>query len=90
MNTQFQSIMERLAEVVGAKKPGSKVLNKTLAQELGLTPQYFAVIKKRGKIPYMSLALFAHKEGINLNWLLLGSSPKHLITQSSPQTHALI
>jgi hypothetical protein len=82
--------MERMAEVVAEKEPGTKVLNKTLARELGLTPQYFAVIKKRGKIPYMALALFAHKEGINLNWLLLGAQPKHINVDRPTETQALI
>jgi len=80
MNIHFQSIMQRLEEVLREAKQKEKILNKEIAAELGLTPDYYAVIKKRGKIPYISLALFAHREHINLNWLLLGSSPKYIIT----------
>jgi len=78
MNVHFDNIMQRLEEVVREKSGKTKVLNKEIARELGLTPDYYAVIKKRGKIPYLSLALFAQKEGLNLNWLLLGSQPKHI------------
>ena len=78
MDVHFHNIMQRLEEVLRTKTGKTKILNKELAAELGLTPDYFAVIKKRGKIPYLSLALFAQKEKINLNWLLLGSPPKQL------------
>jgi hypothetical protein len=78
----FQNILQRLEAVLQEKSARAKVYNKEIAQELGLTPDYFAVIKKRGKVPYLSLALFAQKEGINLNWLLLGSPPKRLCIDS--------
>jgi len=78
MDIHFQSIMQRLEEVLREAKQKEKILNKEIAAELGLTPDYYAVIKKRGKIPYISLALFAQREHINLNWLLLGSHPKYI------------
>jgi hypothetical protein len=74
----FQNIMQRLEGLLREKNNKEKVLNKEIAAELGLTADYYAVIKKRGKVPYLSLALFAQREKINLNWLLLGSPPKHL------------
>jgi hypothetical protein len=80
---QFHPIFERLETILREKNGQKKVLNKTIARELGLTPEYFAVIKKRGKIPYMALALFAQREGINLNWLLLGTHPKRLSSDHS-------
>jgi hypothetical protein len=78
MNIHFQNIMQRLERVLQEKNNKTKILNKELAAELGLSPDYYAVIKKRDKVPYLSLALFAQKEHINLNWLLLGSPPKYL------------
>jgi len=83
MTVHFQNIMQRLEKTLREKTGKEKILNKELAAELGLTPDYFAVIKKRGKVPYLSLALFAQKEKINLNWLLLGSPPERLC----PETH---
>jgi hypothetical protein len=82
MTIHFQNIMQRLEGVLRDKHRKDKVLNKEIATELGLTPDYYAVIKKRGKVPYLSLALFAQKEKINLNWLLLGSPPKHLCSET--------
>jgi len=85
MDIHFHNIMQRLETILREKKNKEKILNKELASELGLTPDYYAVIKKRDKVPYLSLALFAQKEHINLNWLLLGSPPKHLCSdQKSP------
>ena len=78
MTIHFQNIMQRLEGLLREKNNKEKVLNKEIAAELGLTADYYAVIKKRGKVPYLSLALFAQREKINLNWLLLGSPPKHL------------
>jgi len=78
MDIHFHNIMQRLETVLREKKNKEKILNKELASELGLSPDYYAVIKKRDKVPYLSLALFAQKENLNLNWLLLGSPPKHL------------
>jgi len=78
MHIHFQNIMQRMEGFLREKKGKNKILNKEIAAELGLTPDYYAVIKKRDKVPYLSLALFAQKEHINLNWLLLGSPPKFL------------
>jgi hypothetical protein len=74
----FHQIVQRLEEVLRTKYGKKKILNKEIASELELSPKYFAVIKKRGKIPYLALALFAQRERINLNWLLLGAPPKRL------------
>jgi hypothetical protein len=70
--------MYRLEDVLREKSDKPKILNKEIAAELGLTADYYAVIKKRDKVPYLSLALFAQKKGLNLNWLLLGSPPKFI------------
>ena len=78
MDIYFPNIMQRLEEILRETKQKEKILNKEIAAELGLTPDYYAVIKKRGKIPYTSLALFAQQKHINLNWLLLGSPPKYI------------
>jgi len=86
MTIHFHNIMQRLEKVLREKGGKEKILNKEIATALGLTPDYYAVIKKRGKVPYLSLALFAQKEKLNLNWLLLGSSPKHLCTETKTPT----
>ncbi len=78
MTIDFHTIMQRIEEILREKNTKKKILNKEIAAELDLSPDYFAVIKRRGKIPYRSLSLFAQKEHINLNWLLLGSSPKYI------------
>lgn len=78
MTVYFHNVIQRLEEVLRERYHKEKILNKEIALELGLTPDYYAVIKKRGKVPYLSLALFAQREQLNLNWLLLGAQPKRL------------
>ncbi len=82
MTIHFNNIMQRLEHILRTKSGKTKILNKEIAGELGLTPDYYAVIKKRGKVPYLSLALFAQRENINLNWLLLGSPPERICPET--------
>jgi len=55
-----------------------KILDRDIADFLELDPQYFAVIKRRKKIPYESLAHFCTQHNINLNWILLAQKPQYL------------
>jgi len=73
----FDDIIIRLKEVISTDQK-NKIYNKDVAKALELTPQYFAVIKKRGKIPYESIAHFCKKNSISINWILFEQEPKVL------------
>ena len=45
---QFNDIMHRIKTIIAANIENRRVYNKEVAQVLELTPEYFAVIKKRG------------------------------------------
>jgi len=74
----FKDVMQRVKEVLIVKSKKDKILDRDLANSLQLDPQYFAVIKKREKIPYKHLAYFCKKSKVNLNWVLLNQEPQYL------------
>jgi len=74
----FDDIILRLKEIIATDQNQNKIYNKDVARALDLTPQYFAVIKKRGKIPYEAIALFCKKHHISINWILFEQEPKLL------------
>ncbi|MEA3419632.1 MAG: helix-turn-helix domain-containing protein [Campylobacterota bacterium] len=74
----FDDVMLRIKQIIAANKEKQRIYNKEIAQALGLTPEYFAVIKKRGKIPYEAIATFCRNRKISINWVLFGQEPKKL------------
>jgi len=74
----FIDIMQKIREILQEQNSTKKIMDKEIAALLNLDPQYFAVIKKRNKIPYESIAFFCKTHHVNMNWLLLGQEPKYL------------
>ncbi len=75
---EFQDVMLRVKEILLQENKNEKIRDKDIADFLDLDPQYFAVIKRRKKIPYENLAYFCKKHNISLNWILLKQKPRHL------------
>ena len=74
----FQEVMQRVKDVLIINSRKEKILDRDLANSLHLDQQYFAVIKKRKKIPYEHLAYFCKESKVSLNWILLNQKPKYL------------
>ena len=74
---QLDKIIQRLKLTLQNIKKYEKIYDKDIAHALMLKPQYFAVIKKRGKIPYKELAEFCFENEIDLKWMLFGKSSKN-------------
>jgi len=74
----FNDILERLRTLLQQQTGQPKVRDRDIAATLKLDPQYFAVIKRRNKIPYEALAVFCKTHRISLNWLLFGQTPENL------------
>lgn len=74
----FRTVMQRIREILVAQEKKKKILDREIASALHLEPQYFAVIKKRNKIPYEAIAYFAQEHQINMNWILLAQKPQYL------------
>jgi len=74
----FYDVMQRVKAVLSAQTKKEKILDKDIADSLDLNPQYFAVIKRRKKIPYEPLAHFCKHHKISMNWILLAQKPQYL------------
>ena len=75
---EFQDVMKRIKEVLIRQTEKEKILDRDIADKLNLDPQYYAVIKRRKKIPYEKLAYFCKENKISMNWILLEQKPKNL------------
>ncbi len=74
----FCEVMQRVKNILSKQTNKQKVLDKEVALALKIDPKNYAVIKKRKKIPYESLAFFAKQNKLNMNWLLFAQNPKYL------------
>ena len=74
----FQEVMQRIKEILIIKTKKEKILDRDIADTLKLDPQYYAVIKRRKKIPYEKLAYFCKEHKISMNWILLKQEPQNL------------
>jgi len=74
----FRTVMQRIREILIAQEKKKKILDREIASALHLNPQYFAVIKKRNKIPYEAIAYFCKEQHVNMNWVLLKQKPTYL------------
>lgn len=74
----FNEVMQRIKEILTRTTTKEKILDRDIANSLNLDPQYFAVIKRRKKIPYEKLAYFCKANKISMNWVLLEQKPQNL------------
>ena len=77
----FLEVTQRIKLILQNKQGAKKVYDRDVAEALSLDAQYFAVIKKRKKIPYEAIAHFCHQHKISMNWILFeqdGSLPKEI------------
>ena len=74
----FYEVSSRLRDAIMQLEEKEKIKDKDIAKFLELSPQYYAVIKRRGKIPYESIAHFCKKYRLNMNWILLDQKPVYL------------
>jgi len=70
--------MHRIKTILSSKIDKDKILDKDIATALAIDPQYYAVMKRRKKIPYKSIAYFSKEHKINMTWILFEQKPKYL------------
>jgi len=75
----FNEITERIKDIISHEVKATKVLDKNVAEKLGISQATFATIKQRGNIPCKQIIKFCAKRKININWLFFGQSKKDLI-----------
>ncbi len=74
----FDEILMRLKDILSNEIGERKVLDRDVAEALGIAPAYFAVLKKRGSVPLAQVADFCAGRKISINWLLYDQSPRSL------------
>ncbi|WP_415406688.1 hypothetical protein ACLHDG_13055 [Sulfurovum sp. CS9] len=74
----FHAVMQRVKQILSLHYKKEKILDRDIADALELDPQYFAVIKRRRKIPYEAIAYFCKRYNISMNWVLLEQNSPNL------------
>lgn len=71
---EFDEIIKRLRDVLSDGNSTQKIYDKDIALALELDAQYFAVMKKRKKIPFKEIAIFCNQNNLNINQILFKSN----------------
>lgn len=71
---EFDEIIKRLRAILSNGNSAQKIYDKDIALALELDAQYFAVMKKRKKIPFKEIAIFCNKNNLNINQILFKSN----------------
>lgn len=71
---EFDEIIKRLRIRLSNDNNMQKIYDKDIASALGLEAQYFAVMKKRKKIPFREIAIFCNQNNLSINWILFESN----------------
>jgi SOS-response transcriptional repressor LexA len=74
----FEEVVARLKDIISTDVGERKVLDKDVAEALGIAPAYFAVLKKRESLPLGPIADFCAQRKISINWLLYDQAPRSL------------
>ena len=74
----FYEVTKRVKQILSVHNKRERIRDKDIANALKLNPQYFAVIKRRKKIPYEAIAYFCKQYSISMNWILLEQKPLYL------------
>ncbi len=75
----INEVIEKIKDIIAKKVEGRKVFDKDVARELRITPNTFATMKNRGKIPYEEVIAFCVKNKISVNWLLYEQDTSSLV-----------
>jgi len=79
----FQETIDKIKNIIAAKKIGGKVFDKDVAIELGVSQQAFATMKKRGTVPYREIMEFCARKKISINWLFFDQSAEMLLEETN-------
>ena len=72
---EFKTILTKLKEIISQQlQTDKKVLDKDVAQALGIKPTSFAVHKKRNKPPYQAILTYCHNNRLDVRKILFDES----------------
>ena len=76
---KINEVIEKIKDIIAKTINGNKVFDKDVASALKITPNTFATMKNRGKIPYEEVIGFCVKHKISVNWLLYEQDTSSLV-----------
>ena len=82
-------IIERIKDIIAHDIGDRKVLDKDVAEALGITPQRLFMLKFRKRIPLEEIARFCAKRHICINWLLFDQHPRSLCENTEKFIYAI-
>ena len=74
----FIEITDRLKDILSRELGEKRVYDKDLAEALGISKEYFSMMKKRNRLPLEEIVNFCAKRNISINWLLFDQNPEFL------------
>jgi SOS-response transcriptional repressor LexA len=74
----FEEVIARLKDILSTERGEKRMYDKDVAEVLGIDPAYFAVLKKRNRLPLEAIITFCAERAISINWLLFNQVPRAL------------
>ncbi len=74
----IHEIIERIKDIIAHETGDRKVLDKDVAEALGITPEHLCMLKLRKRVPLEIIARFCAKRHICINWMLFDQHPRSL------------
>lgn len=81
--TTVQEVIERIKDILSQEVQNSRVMDKHVAEALGINQPTFASMKSRGSVPYRHLLDFCARKKISINWLLYNQAPESLVDSTN-------
>jgi phage repressor protein C with HTH and peptisase S24 domain len=78
----FKDIIIRVKDILSSEVGERKVLDKDVAEALGLNHLTFATMKSRNRLPYQELLDFCAKRKISINWLFYNQVIDSLVNET--------
>ena len=79
----FNTVIDKLKEVISERSLSKKIFDKDVANELGIPQATFATMKKRNSIPYKEILEFCAMRKISANWLFFDQAVDMLIEETN-------
>lgn len=86
---EIHEIIERIKDIIAHEIGDRKVLDKDVAEALGITPAHLCMLKLRNSVPLEEIARFCAKHSICINWMLFDQHPRSLCENTEKFIYAI-
>ena len=87
----IDELLDKLADYEKLQKENEdlKVLDKDVAEALGITPEHLCMLKLHKRVPLEVIARFCAKRHICINWMLFDQHPRSLCENTEKFIYAI-